>query len=240
MSPIILKEADESSVIKKLCELIETKANEAITSKGVFRVGLSGGSLTKYLSTGLPNIKTDFEKWQFFFCDERYVSESDPESTFGIYKSTLAPKISVDETQFFKIDQSLPLEECAKNYALQIRKTFEMEYSLEWPQFDLLLLGMGPDGHTCSLFPGHKLLEEKNMLIAPIDDSPKPPPCRVTMTYLVLNNAKCCIFAMAGSGKADMVKRILVDKEDLPAGRVLPLNGELYWIVDAAAGIHLE
>lgn len=200
---------------------------------------MTGGSLTKYLSTGLPTIKTDFQKWQLFFCDERYVQKNDPDSTFGVYSRDLIPKIPIDETQFYIIDQSLPLEECAKHYALQIRKAFEMECSVEWPQFDLLLLGMGPDGHTCSLFPGHGLLEEKNVLIAPISDSPKPPPCRVTMTYPVINNAKCCIFAMAGAGKAEMVKRVLVDKEDLPAGRVKPTNGELYWIVDEAAGANL-
>ena len=65
---------------------------------------------------------------------------------------------------------------------------------------------MGPDGHTCSLFPNHKLLNENNVLISYIDDSPKPPPKRITMTYPLINNAKMCIFAMSGSGKADMVK----------------------------------
>lgn len=94
---------------------------------------------------------------------------------------------------------------------------------------------MGPDGHTCSLFPGHKLLDETSCLIAPISDSPKPPPCRVTMTYALINKAKCCAFAMAGQGKAEMVKRILKDKEDLPAGLVKPENGNLYWIIDEAA-----
>lgn len=103
------------------------------------------------------------------------------------------------------------------------------------PQFDLLLLGMGPDGHTCSLFPDHSLLTETNCLIAPISDSPKPPPCRVTMTYPLINAARCCAFAMAGQGKAEMVRRILKDKEDLPAGRVQPENGNLVWIVDEGA-----
>lgn len=99
---------------------------------------------------------------------------------------------------------------------------------------------MGPDGHTCSLFPGHSLLTEANSLIAPIFDSPKPPPCRVTMTYPLINNARCCVFAMAGEAKANMAKRILKDKEDLPAGRVQPTNGNLYWIVDQAAASLLD
>lgn len=94
---------------------------------------------------------------------------------------------------------------------------------------------MGPDGHTCSLFPGHALLDEDKVLVAPIADSPKPPPRRITMTYPLINNAQACVFAMSGAGKADMVKRILVDKEPLPAGMVRPTDGTLTWILDEAA-----
>ncbi|XP_026316007.1 6-phosphogluconolactonase, partial [Hyposmocoma kahamanoa] len=106
-------------------------------------------------------------------------------------------------------------------------------------KFDLLLLGMGPDGHTCSLFPGHPLLNETDTPVAAITDSPKPPPERITITFPVINNARNCIFAISGAGKADMVKRILKDKEDLPAGRVNPESGSLYWIIDNSAAVHL-
>lgn len=226
-------------VIEKLCELVEKYAKTAIASRSAFRIGVSGGSLAKYLSTGLPNIATDFTKWQIFFCDERYVDETDPECTFSVYKKNLLPKVPLTENQLFKIDQSLPLEQCAQNYEENMRKAFKLSGTTAVPIFDLLLLGMGPDGHTCSLFPGHKLVDETRALIAAIDDSPKPPPARVTMTFPLINNARCCIFAMAGEGKAEMVRKILVEKEPLPASRVRPTCGDLYWIVDNAAGAYL-
>lgn len=148
----------------------------------------------------------------------------------------MIPNTKLNESQFFKINGDLSLEDCAKDYEARIKNVFKSDS----PVFDLLLLGMGPDGHTCSLFPDHKLLTETGLLIAPIDDSPKPPPQRVTMTYPLINNAKCCLFAMAGEGKADMIDRILVKKEGLPAGLVKPAPGKLIWIVDTAAGKFLN
>lgn len=157
------------------------------------------------MSTALQSIKSDLTKWQFFFCDERFVPETDSDSTYGLYKNALMPKISLNEDQFIWIDISGTVEESAADYERKILKEFNMEKAVV-PRFDLLLLGMGPDGHTCSLFPGHALLEEHHKLIAAIEDSPKPPPKRVTMTLPLINNATCCIFAMCGEGKADMVK----------------------------------
>lgn len=94
-------------------------------------------------------------------------------------------------------------DEAATDYLRQMAPYFPPD---SIPKFDMLLLGMGPDGHTCSLFPGHKLLNETALWVAPITDSPKPPPSRITLTFPVINNAKNCVFAMAGEGKADMVK----------------------------------
>uniref|UniRef100_A0A7G3AA34 6-phosphogluconolactonase n=1 Tax=Lutzomyia longipalpis TaxID=7200 RepID=A0A7G3AA34_LUTLO len=233
----IIKVSSEAQVIEKLAELVEKYAQEAIAGKSSFSIGLSGGSLVKYLAAGLPHIQTDWSKWKLFFCDERYVPVDSADSTFGLYRQTLIPATSLTEEQFVQINLKLPLEECAVDYEKRIREFFHEAVGV--PSFDLLLLGMGPDGHTCSLFPDHGLLGETSCLIAPISDSPKPPPERVTMTYPLLNAAKCCIFAMAGASKAEMVRRILKDGENLPAGRVQPLNGQLFWILDTAAASQL-
>lgn len=95
------------------------------------------------------------------------------------------------------------------DYAQQVAQAFPTARGI--PKFDLLILGMGPDGHTCSLFPDHPLIEETNVLIASIVDSPKPPPCRITMTFPLINSSKCCIFAVCGEGKADVVKVCLAN-----------------------------
>ncbi|KAG0720809.1 6-phosphogluconolactonase [Chionoecetes opilio] len=230
---IVKKEED---VIKQLCTLVEQLSNEAIEARGSFTIGLSGGSMAKFLCVGLPKIQTDWAKWSLFFCDERLVPFSNEDSTYKLYLAGLVGKTPLKEDQFVVINPDLEVDAAAKDYEEKVRAKFPES---AWPRFDLLLLGMGPDGHTASLFPDHPLLEEKSVWIAAIHDSPKPPPCRVTMTYPVINNAGCCAFAMAGQGKADMVKRILGDGESLPSGRVRPTDGELIWILDEAAASKL-
>ncbi|XP_049819766.1 6-phosphogluconolactonase [Aethina tumida] len=235
MSIIVTQDRDE--VITKLTQLLAHTANESIQKNGAFYLGVSGGSVASFLTLGLPKITTDFEKWKIFFCDERMVPIENPDSTFGFYKKHLigAGNIELKESNFVQVIQGVTPEEAADDYAQKIAECFPNAT----PKFDMLLLGMGPDGHTCSLFPGHPLTEEKDKLVAAIVDSPKPPPERVTLTFKVINNARNCVFAMCGKEKADMVKRILVDKEDLPSTRVKPVGGNLYWIVDKDAGQYL-
>ncbi|XP_034255906.1 6-phosphogluconolactonase [Thrips palmi] len=231
-SPQIIRVKTEEDVITSLCNLIQDVANKAIETEDVFKIGLSGGSLINFLALGLPKITTDWSKWRLFFCDERVVPSESPDSTFGAYRKSLIGKIPLSESQFIQIDPHLAAEDAARDYIRKMAPFFAPD---SLPRFDALLLGMGPDGHTCSLFPGHRLLDETSVWIAPITNSPKPPPSRITLTFPIINNAENCIFAIAGQGKADMVKRILKDKEDLPSYRVKPTDGKLYWILDEGA-----
>ena len=126
----------------------------------------------------------------------------------------------------------LDVDSAAKDYEEKLKVLMGNQ-----PKADLLLLGMGPDGHTCSLFPEHPLLNESDKIVVPIKDSPKPPPERVTLTLPVLNNSKAVVFVSTGEGKKEMIKNVLKDKKhSFPATRVIPTTGELYWIIDKPAG----
>lgn len=128
-------------------------------------------------------------------------------------------------------------EELADDYESQLVATFAQRDAARYPVFDLILLGMGPDGHTCSLFPGHSLLSEEDRWVAFIEDSPKPPAKRITFTYPVINHAYRVAFVAAGAGKQDVLATVLDEPEKgLPASRVRPAHpGQLYWFADDAA-----
>jgi len=178
----------------------------------------------------------DWSKVKFVFCDERLVPFDDADSTYGVYKKSDIFKLEgVSESSFVVIDPTLEVEAAAKDYAGKLAALKTSSSAAGLPRLDVLLLGMGPDGHTCSLFPGHKLLNEATLTVAPIADSPKPPPCRVTLTYPVINNARACIFVCTGDGKKDIVSGIFDSGADFPAARVRPTEGELIWVLDSAA-----
>lgn len=225
-----------------LAHLVASRAEKAISSHGRFTLGLSGGSLVTMLSKELPALpKLDFSKWVIGFCDERVVSFDDSESTYGLYKNQLFCKVNIPDCGVLAIDPSLPVKECAEDYTRKLKETFPQN---DIPVFDMLLLGMGPDGHTCSLFPNHPLLKETEKIVAPISDSPKPPPNRVTMTLPVVNSARCVVFVSTGGSKAPVLKEVLEGGEGpaLPAALVVPTQGELFWLIDdpAAASLSLQ
>lgn len=149
------------------------------------------------------------------------------------------PQLSVPADNVFTIEPSLMENSDAAAEAYEA--VLKAQLGADAPSLDLVLLGMGPDGHTCSLFPGHALLEEHEKLVAGISDSPKPPPCRITLTYKALSLTKEAAFVCAGEGKADILHSIFHPKEDealLPAARVKAKN-EVTWFLDKAAAAKL-
>lgn len=123
----IVKVTDESEVIAKLWQLIEQAAEDAIKESGFFRIGLSGGSLIRYMATGAQFSCTDWSKWKLFFCDERFVKFDDADSTFGQYKNEFIPKTKLKEDQFVTIDTTLELKDCAQAYEQEIYKNFGIQ-----------------------------------------------------------------------------------------------------------------
>ncbi|KRT78144.1 hypothetical protein AMK59_8095, partial [Oryctes borbonicus] len=188
-----------NEVESNLKSILERVSKEAIQANDVFKIGISGGSALTYFTNSVLSMQEDLSKWKIFFCDERVVPEDSKDSTYGTVKRGKLMRDKLDEKQFIKIKSGINAPEAAAEYIQQMEQYFQRG---SLPDFDLLLLGMGPDGHVCSLFPGHKLLDEKDVWVAPIEDSPKPPPCRITLTFPVINNARNCVFVATGEEKA--------------------------------------
>lgn len=237
--PILYSFPATDDVVQALANFIHKAQKDAIEKKDRFTIALSGGSLPKLLKglIDFPGIKWD--KWQVFYADERVVPLDHPDSNHSLCKNELFSKVPLPEGNIHTIDYSLEsdLEELCDDYESQLIREFASKDSARFPVFDIILLGMGPDGHTASLFPGHELLSESDRWVAYIEDSPKPPPKRITFTFPVLNHASKVAFVATGAGKVDTLKTILDNPElGLPSSRVKPTQpGQVYWFVDDAA-----
>jgi 6-phosphogluconolactonase len=218
-------------------------AEEAVAAKGRFCVALSGGSTPKGLYSLLASGATPAIPWDkvfFFWGDERHVPPDDPDSNYRMTHEALLSKIRARPENVFRI----PAEEkdasaAAKAYEQTLRDFFHLRPG-EFPRFDLILLGIGTEGHTASLFPGTLALEETQRLVV-ANWVEKLHTDRITFTLPVLNSAVCVMFLVSGAGKAEIVQQILEgSEEELPAQRVHPSDGRLVWLVDRAAGAGLR
>jgi 6-phosphogluconolactonase len=212
-------------------------ASKAVQSSGRFSVALSGGSTPKSLYTllasgSIPNIAWD--KIFFFFGDERFVPPDHAESNYRMASETgLFSK--VPNQHVFRVhSEEKDADTAAVDYEQSLRKFFGVQPG-EFPRFDLLLLGLGPDGHTASLFPGTTALQENRRLVVAnwVD---KFESYRITFTLPVLNAAACAMFLASGRDKANIVHEALENQNaDLPSQKVRPANGRLLWLLDEAA-----
>lgn len=217
-----------------------------LTRHDCFKVAVSGGSLPKTLAQALlapssgPDDVIEFSKWEIFFADERAVPLDHEDSNYALLKKELLDKIPTDmgKPTVHPIDVTYldDVQELADQYEKTLVRSFASRDSVKLPIFDLLLLGCGPDGHTCSLFPGHALLRESDAWVAPIVDSPKPPAKRITLTLPVVAHAVKLAFVATGGGKKEIMKKIFEEGAGLPCALVNEQTGErCSWFVDNAA-----
>ncbi|XP_060963621.1 probable 6-phosphogluconolactonase 4, chloroplastic [Cannabis sativa] len=218
--------------------------------RGAFTVVLSGGSLIDYLRKLLepPYLDSvDWSKWRVFWVDERVVPKDHEDSNYKLAYDGFLSKVPIPPGNVYAINDALSAEGAADDYETCLRQlvksgVIDFSEASGFPKFDLMLLGMGPDGHVASLFPGHPLVNEKEKWVTFIKNSPKPPPERITFTFPVINSSAYIALVVTGAGKADAVHKALGtpsdDSNTLPVELVSPA-GELTWFLDKNAASKL-
>ncbi len=226
-------------------EEVVSAATDAVAQRGRFTIALSGGSTPKGLFNLLATNALTVLPWDrmfFFWGDERHVPPTDPDSNYRMAQETMLSKVPVPPGNVFRMAAENPdAEAVAEDYEKTLWKFFELEPG-QIPVFDLILLGMGPDGHTASLFPGTAGLQEKSRLVI-ANWVEKMKTSRLTFTLPVLNAARCVAFLVSGTDKAAVLRTVLeedVPGEQYPAKLVRPTDGKLIWLVDRAAASELS
>jgi len=225
-------------------EEVVRSANEAIAQHGRFTIALSGGSTPKNLFNLLATNARASLPWDrmfFFWGDERHVPPTDPDSNYRMAEEAMLSKIPVAAGNVFRVAAENPdAAAAAEAYEQTLRKFFALAPG-EFPRFDLILLGMGPDGHTASLFPGTSGLQEKSRLVI-ANWVEKLKTHRLSFTFPVLNAAACVTFLVSGTDKAPALHSVLESDapgEQYPAKLVHPSDGKLIWLIDRAAASQL-
>ncbi len=239
MIKIILEDSEALAV--KAAERFAQLAQSAIQTQGRFSVLLAGGSTPERLHQILAESYAhtiDWSKVYVFFGDERFIPPDDPQSNYLMAVTTLLAYVPIPEENIFPfVTVDTSPEEAAELYQAELKRFFGAE-----PNFDLVILGIGPDGHTASLFPGHPALQVSDRWVTAVHDAPKPPPERLTLTFTALNQARVVMFLISGESKAEVSAKALQGESDpstLPMVGVRPA-GELLYLLDKAAASRLN
>lgn len=221
-------------------EEVVRAANQAVSERERFTIALSGGSTPKSLYNLLAtNARTTlpWDRMYFFWSDERHVPPTDPDSNYRMASDAMLSKVPVPLGNIYRVPAENPDAAVAADaYETTLTKFFQLQPG-QFPKFDLILLGMGPDGHTASLFPGTKGLQERSRIVI-ANWVEKLKTHRLTLTYPVINAARCVAFLVSGTDKAQVLHSVLeedVPGEPYPATLVRPTEGKLIWFLDRAA-----
>lgn len=237
---------DAQALALASARLFASKVEAAVAKRGVARVAISGGSTPQaafklLADPAQPFLNTiPWNNIQLFWVDERCVPPDSPESNYGVCKKLLLDQVGIPPEQVHRMEGELDPEEAASRYESTLRNTLKLE-GAESPAFDLLLLGMGDDGHTASLFPHTEGLNELGRL-AIANHVPQKDTWRISLTWPVINQAAEVVFEIAGPAKTDVVAEVFTgprDPERLPSQLMRPSNGRLLVQLDEVAAAKL-
>jgi 6-phosphogluconolactonase len=228
--------ADPDAVASAAAEHLAESARRASAERGKFRVALSGGNTPRllYQRLALPALgaAVDWSRWEIFFSDERCVPPDHPDSNYRMANDAWFARVPLPASNVHRIAGELDPAEAAARYAVELG-----EHPL-----DLVLLGIGEDGHTASLFPGNAALAEREQRVVAVT-SPVPPPQRISLSFRALNEARAALFLVTGASKSQRLAEVLAERVSaagageglLPAARVKPRTGVVHFYVDQAA-----
>jgi len=213
-----------AQVADEVLEQILKSAASAIAERGCFKLVLAGGSTPEKIYQQLVSAKTDWSKWMIYYGDERCLPADDKDRNSIMAANALLSKVGISADNVFTMPTELGAVEAAVKYR---------EAIADVDQFDLVLLGMGEDGHTASLFPGH--VNNQNETVHEVYNSPKPPSDRISLSAKTLANTRQCFFIVTGASKVDPVKQ-WKQGIDIPVSTITPAAGVDIYIDNAAIG----
>ena len=239
-------EADPAALARRTAQYFTEMVSEAVADQNQARIAISGGSTPKaafqlLADPGQPwGARMPWDKLDLYWVDERTVPPDHSDSNYRMTKEALLDHVPLPGAQVHRIQAELDPEVAAAQYESELRNTFRLE-GAESPRFDLLQLGMGPDGHCASLFPYTKAIHEMGRLVT-ANEVPQLNTWRITLTWPVINHARSVFFLIAGADKADRVREVFMgprDPERLPSQLIWPASGILTLFLDKAAAVHL-
>ncbi len=230
--------ANKEELINRSLELILAQIPTALEQRDCFTLALSGGSTPKPLYQKLSAQKLPLEKIHIFWGDERYVASDHADSNQLMARQAWLDQVAFPPENIHPMPTTGgdPVAD-AQKYEVELRQFFQVAPG-EFPQFDVMLLGMGDDGHTASLFPNTAVLKEDTNLVAVGDKSGEP---RITLTVPTINHARCVMFVVAGENKRPALAQVFAETGDemMYPSRLIQPMGELYWLLDQAAGAEI-
>ncbi len=247
MPPSIIGFSDAEAVARHAASVFVRLAKQSIWDRGVFHVALAGGSTPRrtyeLLATPAFARKIEWNSVQIYFGDERAVEPDHPDSNFHTAHEALLDGIGLHSSQIHRLaGERGDLTRAAREYEEQLSRSFAVKRGHGIPRFDLIMLGMGKDGHTASLFPFTEALSERDAWVVR-NEVPQLSTERLTLTAPVINAARHVMFLVAGMDKAKALERVLEGPQnpvEFPSQMIAPPEGELWWLVDEAAASHLS